>query len=464
MNLLCWNCWGLGNLPTEQELGDLIRAQDPSVVFLAETWLDKARLEDIRIKLNFGGMIEVCREMRGGGIVIFWKKEIDFSLGTFSPNHIDGIMNKGKEDEWRFTGFYGESETANHHLSWSCLRSLKRRNSIPWLCAGDFNEITRSHEKVGGRQRPARQMEDFREVLDECSFRDLGFVGGKFTWCNGHPNGFTIWERLDRVVATIEWLDKFPATKVVHLECGSSDHKPILICLNGIPKPRNKPWRFEHMWLEEEGCRDTVESAWLFDAPGQAMSRVEGKISHCQAKLKWWSRIAIGNITRLLKEKKELLRKAEEVAIAGGSINKVLRLKKEINDLLSKEEKMWKQRSRALWLHEVDNNTRYFHSRATHRFRRNRIEVLEDDRGERCVDENGIANILVDFYQNLFASSSPSQMEEALEATPLVVTEEMNLELMAPFEKAEVDMALKQMDPLKAPGPDGMPPLFFQQF
>ena len=47
MNLLCWNCQKLGNLPTEQELGDLIRAQDPSVVFLAKIWLNKARLEDI---------------------------------------------------------------------------------------------------------------------------------------------------------------------------------------------------------------------------------------------------------------------------------------------------------------------------------------------------------------------------------------------------------------------------------
>ena len=145
-------------------------------------------------------------------------------------------------------------------------------------------------------------------------------------------------------------------------------------------------------------------------------------------------------------------------------MNRVLGLKKEINDLLSREEKMWKQRSRALWLHEGDNNTSYFHSRATHRFRRNRIEALENSRGDRCVDENDIANILVDFYQNLFASSSPNQIEEALEATPMVVTEEMNLELMAPFEKAKVDMALKQMDPLKAPGHDGMPPLFFQQF
>ena len=142
----------------------------------------------------------------------------------------------------------------------------------------------------------------------------------------------------------------------------------------------------------------------------------------------------------------------------------MIRLKREINDLLSKEEKMWKQRSRALWLHEDDRNTHYFHSRATRRYRRNRIEELENNMGERCVDENGIANILVDFYQNLFASSAPNRIEEALDATPRVVTEEMNNVLVAPFERAEVDIALKQMDPLKSPGPDGMPPLFFQQF
>lgn len=59
MNLLCWNYRGLRNLLTKQELQDLIRARDPLVVFLTETWLDKARLEDIQIKLKFGGMIEV---------------------------------------------------------------------------------------------------------------------------------------------------------------------------------------------------------------------------------------------------------------------------------------------------------------------------------------------------------------------------------------------------------------------
>ena len=54
MSLLCWNCRGLGNPLTIQELGDIVRAQDPAIVFLAETWLDEARLLELRNKLRFG--------------------------------------------------------------------------------------------------------------------------------------------------------------------------------------------------------------------------------------------------------------------------------------------------------------------------------------------------------------------------------------------------------------------------
>lgn len=47
MSLLCWNCRGLRNRQIVQELIDLVRAQDPTVVFLVETWLDIARLDGI---------------------------------------------------------------------------------------------------------------------------------------------------------------------------------------------------------------------------------------------------------------------------------------------------------------------------------------------------------------------------------------------------------------------------------
>ena len=45
-----------------------------------------------------------------------------------------------------------------------------------------------------------------------------------------------------------------------------------------------------------------------------------------------------------------------------------------------------------------------------------------------------------------------------------MVTEEMNAKLTAMYIVEEVELAIKEMAPLKAPGPDGMPLLFYQPY
>ena len=134
----------------------------------------------------------------------------------------------------------------------------------------------------------------------------------------------------------------FPASKVVHMESGTSDHKPIIIYLVGIPKRVNKPWRSEQMWMRDKGCRGVIEDAWSYDYQGNPMRRMEGKMDRCRRNLKWWSKVAFGNVTRGLKEKKEQLRVAKEATIMGGSFSRVQTLKKEISKLLVCEEQMWK--------------------------------------------------------------------------------------------------------------------------
>ena len=47
---------------------------------------------------------------------------------------------------------------------------------------------------------------------------------------------------------------------------------------------------------------------------------------------------------------------------------------------------------------------------------------------------------------------------------PKLITKEMNALLSQKFMDWEVQTALKQMAPLKAPGPDGIPPLFYQNY
>ena len=125
---------------------------------------------------------------------------------------------------------------------------------------------------------------------------------------------------------------------------------------------------------------------------------------------------------------------------------------------------MWRQRSKVAWLRDGDRNTWFFHSKASQRRGRNYITKLHDANGGWCSSQDQVNATIVDFYQTLFTSCNPSNFKEVIETIPHVITDEMNDILMAEFHIEEVEVALKQMAPLKSPGPDGIPPLFYQSY
>ena len=53
MNCLVWNFLGLGNPCTGKKLGDIIWAKVPSVMFIAETLADEARLDTVQRNIYF---------------------------------------------------------------------------------------------------------------------------------------------------------------------------------------------------------------------------------------------------------------------------------------------------------------------------------------------------------------------------------------------------------------------------
>ena len=139
-------------------------------------------------------------------------------------------------------------------------------------------------------------------------------------------------------------------------------------------------------------------------------------------------------------------------------------LKGEVNDLMDKEKKMWFQRSRSLWATFGDKNSKYLHSRAMQRYRRNKIDGVRDCGGHCQLNPKEIANEFLKYFSELFSTSSNCQPELALDTIQSLMTEDMNKLLNAEFTEEEVKVALNQMAPLKSPGPDGMPPLFFQHY
>ena len=163
-------------------------------MFLAETWANEARLERVLHSINFDHKWEVCNERRGGGLVLFWKNDVHVTVKDSHRYFIDVTLDKNKDTKWRFTGFYGEPKTHRRMEAWSKLTGLNNKPSIPWLCTGDFNEISRQDEKLGGAMRSHNQMQQFQDVIDKCGFIDLGFKGSKFTWSKHFTDGQSIWE------------------------------------------------------------------------------------------------------------------------------------------------------------------------------------------------------------------------------------------------------------------------------
>ena len=156
--------------------------------------------------------------------------DLDLHVRTFSPRHINVVVNPGIDDAWHFTGFYEAPEVAYQEDSWSVLRHLSSQFNLPWVCIGHFNEISKLGEKLGGAMRPEFQMQNFRDCLDVYGLKDLGFLGLPYIWCNRRFSGQVVWVRLDRALATPDWLLKFPMARLHHLSALSSNHKPIWLC------------------------------------------------------------------------------------------------------------------------------------------------------------------------------------------------------------------------------------------
>lgn len=126
------------------------------------------------------------------------------------------------------------------------------------------------------------------------------------------------------------------------------------------------------------------------------------------------------------------------------------------------EEIKVRQRSRERDILEGDRNTAYFQVVAIQRSRKKKIECLEGQEG-LIFDQQGMLKIVVDYYKKLFAREDDPKVELGLDfwETGDKVTREENESLPAPFSEKEIREAVFSCYAEGAPGPDGLPFLFY---
>ncbi|XP_074283921.1 uncharacterized protein LOC141608469 [Silene latifolia] len=393
------------------------------MIFLSETKLCGRDMRRVREKLDGYNGIDVDSAGRSGGLAFMWRKDIDCSFVSASMHHMDFHIRNG-DKEWRVTGFYG----------WPAMK---------------------------GGSRAQWQMNNFQAAVDFCGLKDVAWEGYAFTYDNGQAGENNRQCMLDRAMCNEAWLDIFPYAKNYHLDREWSDHAPLRLIFDRreIGGKTRSRFRFEQVWVGEEGCEGAV-CRGVVKGHGNLVNTIQA----CAKELQAWKKISIGKINRALETKRRQLTRLNEGDRSEAAVQKRRKLIAEIAALYKQEEQYWRQRSRALWLRDGDRNTKFFHSKAGERKRKNFIPLLIDDEGRECIGDEKVAKVAVDYFEHLFQTTEPTNFDDVLLGLEGRVTDGMNSLLRMEYRDEEVVEALNQMHPLKAPGPDGMNGLFFQSY
>ena len=87
-----------------------------------------------------------------------------------------------------------------------------------------------------------------------------------------------------------------------------------------------------------------------------------------------------------------------------------------------------------------------------------------DENGNWYDSIDGIAEVAVFYFKNLYTTSYPTCILEVLDTIPTKVITDMNQFLIQEFTREEVKAALKQMHPTKALSLDGMFAIFLPKY
>lgn len=135
----------------------------------------------------------------------------------------------------------------------------------------------------------------------------------------------------------------------------------------------------------------------------------------------------------------------------------------------SSEELFWAQKSRQMWLLQGDRNTAYFHNVVRkRRAHQNKIRRIKDSSDRWVEDYQCIERIALSYFENIFSADDLVIQEDLSDwlnniTIPSIPDSRMR-DLIKHVTMEEVKLAIFQLKPFKAPGPDGIPATVYHRY
>ncbi|XP_026419966.1 uncharacterized protein LOC113315939 [Papaver somniferum] len=184
---------------------------------------------------------------------------IDYSLLSFVYGALDDIVRKNQ---------------------WDFMQNIANQVNLSWIVIGGLNFILSQNEKQGGNHVTQTYLDKSNDIIDSNSLHSINYIGNTFTWTNRRQGHELILERIDRVVAYLDWQHNFPSAITYHLVPLASDHCLILLATARKDTKTHKPFRVNKMWFRDPSCKEIIAHNWNANIQGSAPFKLTKAIFH----------------------------------------------------------------------------------------------------------------------------------------------------------------------------------------
>ncbi|GKB17128.1 RNA-directed DNA polymerase, eukaryota, reverse transcriptase zinc-binding domain protein [Tanacetum coccineum] len=332
---------GMNLSPKQNEVRQVIFENNLSVCAILESHVAESNL-DRMCKFVFNHWDWVSNAMtstKGTRIIVGWNRnDVDVTVIHQESQAVHTrIWLKVERKELFFSFIYAHNRYIHRQSLWNglCLHYNYIHNR-PWCLLGDFNASLFIGDTSTGSSALDIAMREFKECVDHI-------------------------EKLDRVMANIEFLDSFIGAHAVFKPYRIFDHSPSVLSIPTQVKVRPRPFKFFNV------ITLNARKLKYLKKPLRKLMYEKGNLH--------------GNVIRLRAEldqlQTDLDRDPSNVSLREAEAEAVLAS----NEAIVIEEKFLKQKYKIAWLKDGDSNSAYFPKAVKSHIIRSRIDVVTDTMG-----------------------------------------------------------------------------------
>jgi exonuclease III len=409
-----WNVRGLGDDGKCTIVRDHMITANPSVLCVQETKL--ASLSEGKARSFLPPTLSQFSNAdadgsRGGMLTAFNPRLLNLTSSDARRFSLTTSFESTSSDvAFTVTNIYAPSD---HDLTQDFVTEMISLSNVvygPWLILGDFNLIRVPADKNNNNFNRALA-DAFNAMIHAMALFELPLLDRLYTWTNGQE--WPILARLDRAFFNHEWNSSFPMSSLTSLPRPTSDHVPIVVTAS-TKIPCNPCFRFENAWLLDTSFLPSTIPHWNRAVPARnAAAVLAAKVKRFRFAAKVWKKShrfipTHDNNCRFVIDLFDFFEEYRPLDAAERTLRQTAREALALS--VKQKAAFWKQRGKFRAIKEGDENTKFFHARASHRLRKNSIRTLSVN-GVDVIGHDGKAQALHGFYLELLVNGSYGHLE-----------------------------------------------------